>query len=139
MLSSPNFLYIVLLILKGSLRAFLTCLPGKLKAKCCWPQWSMGWGCFGSLCPCCWGGAQKSQDLGLGCNLHTEGPGLSAQTGDPHAEPRILAPCRSPVPLLTALKRRTRTCVSRRLSRPTPLSTTTTMGSLWRSMTPIRR
>lgn len=139
MLSSHNFLYIVLLIVKGSLRAFLICLPGELKASAVRFSGAWGWGCFGSSCPCCWGGAQKSQDLGLGCSLHIEDPGLTSQTGDPHAEPPLLGLCRLPVSLLTASKRRTRTCVSRRQSRATPLSTTTTTGSLWRSMTPIRR
>lgn len=46
---------------------------------------------------------------------------------------------RLPVLPLTASETRTRTCVSRRPSRPTPLSTTTTTASLSRSMTAIGR
>lgn len=52
----------------------------------------------------------------------------------PHAE--LLVTCSlQTLQLADCVKEKNKDCVSRRLSRPTPLSTTTTMGSLWRSDT----
>ena len=70
-----SFTVIILLILKGSLRAFqakspnLTCLPGELKTGTLSLNGALGWGCFGSAYPCFWGGDRKANDVGLKCSL----------------------------------------------------------------------